>query len=45
MEKFIHDENLKLFRERLKEGATREADRKLILELIKEVKTPGRAPK
>jgi len=42
MEKFIHDENLKLFRKRLAE-TTNEAQRELILALIKEeeAKTPG----
>jgi hypothetical protein len=46
MEKFIHDENLKLFRKRLTE-ATDEADRKMILALIKgeETKHPQRQPK
>ena len=42
MEKFIHDENLKLFRKRLVE-ATDETQRELILSLIKEeeAKTPA----
>ena len=42
MEKFIHDENLKLFRKRLVE-ATNETQRQLILFLIKEeeAKTPA----
>jgi hypothetical protein len=35
MEKFIHDENLKLFRSRLAE-TTNETQRELILALIKE---------
>ncbi len=46
MEKFIHDENLKLFRKRLTE-AIDETDRKMILALIKgeETKNPQRQSK
>jgi hypothetical protein len=43
MEKFIHDENLKLFRKRLAEAAN-ETDRHIIRELIaeQEAKKPRR---
>ena len=43
MKKFIHDENLKLFRKRLTE-ATNESDRHIIRELIaeEEAKKPRR---
>ena len=43
MEKFIHDENLKLFRKRLAEAAN-ETDRHIIRELIakEEAKKPRR---
>ena len=43
MEKFIHDENLKLFRKRLTE-ATNDTDRHIIRELIaeEEAKKPRR---